>query len=137
MEVTMRYMMLVYSTEAPDGLTPEEDARSRAGHQMGMEEAAKKGVLVGAEPLAPTSTATTVRMQNGKALVVDGPFAETKEHLAGYYIIDCENLDKAIEWAARIPTECHGNQGCIEIRPMRWQQSTTGREAAAKSALNG
>ncbi len=134
----MRYMMLVYSTAGPDGLTPDEDARIRAGHRRVMEEATRKGVLVGAEPLAPTSTATTVRMQDGKALVVDGPFAETKEHLAGYYIIDCENLDEAIEWAARIPTECQGNQGCIEIRPMRWQHSGAGPKSSAHNpARNG
>jgi len=131
----MRYMMLVYSTEGPDGLTPEEEARIRSGHQMVMEEATRKGVLAGAEPLAPTSTATTVRMHNGKALVIDGPFAETKEHLAGYYIIDCANLDEAIEWAARIPTECQGNPGCIEIRPMRWQHPRTGCEPDAHSAV--
>ena len=119
----MRYMMLVYSTQGPDGLTPEEETRIWGGHQRVMEEATRKAVLVGAEPLAPTSTATTVRMQDGKPLVVDGPFAETKEHLAGYYIIDCQNLDEAIEWAAKIPTGCQGNQGCIEIRPMRWQPS--------------
>ena len=134
----MRYMMLVYSTEGPDGLTPEEDARIRSGHRKVMEEATQKGVLVGAEPLAPTSTATTVRMQDGKVLVIDGPFAETKEHLAGYYIIDCENLDEAIEWAAKIPTECQGNQGCIEIRPMRWQPAGVEREAIAPTAsVNG
>jgi len=127
----MRYMMLVYSTVGPDGLTPEEDARIRGGHRTVMDEARQKGVLIGAEPLAPTSTATTVRMENGKPLVLDGPFAETKEHLAGYYIMDCENLDEAIEWAARIPTECHGNQGCIEIRPMRWQPAVA--EAPAVS----
>ena len=129
----MRYMMLVYSTEGPDGLAAEEAARIMAGHRKVMEEANRKGVLVGAEPLAPTSTATTVRVQNGKALVIDGPFAETKEHLAGYYIIDCENLDEAIEWAAKIPTECQGRQGCIEIRPMRWQPS---RAEPAKIAEN-
>ena len=134
----MRYMMLVYSTEGPDGLTPEEDARIRSGHRTVMEDAARKGVLIGAEPLAPTSMATTVRMQDGKALVMDGPFAETKEHLAGYYIIDCENLDEAIEWAARIPTACQGNQGCIEIRPMRWQPAHAETEATAPAAaLNG
>ena len=115
----MRYMMLVYSTEGPDGLPAEEAERIRSGHQKVMEEATRKGVLRGAEPLAPTSTATTVRVQNGKALVTDGPFAETKEHLAGYYIMDCENLDEAIEWAAKIPTACQGHAGCIEIRPMR------------------
>ena len=78
----------------------------------------RKGVLMGAEPLAPTATATTVRVQNGKALITDGPFAETKEQLAGYYILECENLDEAIEWAAKIPTACKGGEGCIEIRPM-------------------
>lgn len=131
----MRYMMLVYSTEVPDGLSPEEDARIRGGHRKVMEEATSKGVLVGAEPLAPTTTATTVRMQNGKAVVIDGPFAETKEHLAGYYIIECANLDEAIDWAAKIPTECQGNPGCIEIRPMRWQQA--GPEVAPAASLNG
>ena len=83
-----------------------------------MDEATQEGVLIGAEPLAPTTSATTVRMQDGRAFVTDGPFAETKEHLAGYYIIECENLDEAIEWAARIPTRCRGGEGCIEIRPM-------------------
>lgn len=115
----MRYMMLVYSTEPPDGLQPEEAERIASGHRHVMFEATTKGVLVGAEPLASTSTATTVRMQNGKALVTDGPFAETKEHLAGFYIMECQNLDEAIEWAAKIPTACHGGQGCIEIRPLR------------------
>ena len=100
----MRYMMLVYSTEDPDGMPQEEAERIRAGHAQLIGEATQKGILIGAEPLAPTSTATTVRHENGKVLVTDGPFAETKEHLAGYYIIDCENLDEAIEWAARIPT---------------------------------
>jgi hypothetical protein len=74
--------------------------------------------LRGAEPLAPTSTATTVRVRHGETLVTDGPFAETKEQLAGYYIIECENLDEAIEWASKIPTACKGGEGCIEIRPM-------------------
>ena len=126
----MRYMMLVYSTEGPDGLPAEEAARITAGHQKVIEEATRKGILVGAEPLAPTSTATTVRLHNGKALVTDGPFAETKEHLAGYYILDCENLDEAIEWAAKIPTACYGGTGCIEVRPMRWQAAAAKPEAA-------
>ena len=135
----MRYMMLVYSTEGPDGLDAEEAERIRAGHRTVMDEAKRKGVLVGAEPLSPTSTATTVRVQNGNAVVTDGPFAETKEHLAGYYIIDCENLDEAIEWAAKIPTACQGTEGCIEIRPMRWQPSRAEPDAVGESArsLNG
>ena len=132
----MRYMMLVYSAEPPGGLKPEDAERVRSGHRRVMDEATRKGVLIGAEPLAPTSTATTVRMQNGKALVIDGPFAETKEQLAGYYIIECENLDEAIEWAAKIPTECQGRQGCIEIRPMRWQPSHKHAEADLDKSIS-
>jgi hypothetical protein len=75
-------------------------------------------VLLGAEPLKPTSTATTVRAQDGKTVIVDGPFAETKEQLAGYYILDCSDLDEAIDWAKKIPTGCKGAEGCIEIRPL-------------------
>jgi hypothetical protein len=114
----MRYMMLIYSKEAADGLSHEEVGQIKAAHGAVMQEATRKGVLLGAEPLAPTTTATTVRVQNGKALITDGPFAETKEQLAGYYILDCENLDEAIEWARKIPTACKGGEGCIEIRPM-------------------
>jgi hypothetical protein len=118
----MRYMMLVYST-ATEQLTEEEAAHISNGHRKVMEEASAKGILVGAEPLAPVTTATTVRHRDGdgETLVIDGPFAETKEHLAGYYIMNCENLDEAIEWAAKIPTACYGVQGSIEIRPMRFQ----------------
>ena len=125
----MRYMMLVYSTEGPDGLSPEEAETIRAGHARVIAEAQLKGVLVGAEPLAPTGTATTVRMRNGQALVTDGPFAETKEHLAGYYIMDCENLDEAIDWASQIPTACYGDGGSIEIRPMRFQPAPGGPQS--------
>jgi len=81
-------------------------------------EAKKKGIFQGAEPLRPTITATTVRLEGGKPLILDGPFAETKEQLAGYYILDCDNLDEAISWAAKIPTSCRGGEGCIEIRPI-------------------
>jgi hypothetical protein len=115
----MRYMMLIYSKELPEGLLgPDERQELYAGHARTIQEATRRGVLRGVEPLSPTTTATTVRMQNGRALVTDGPFAETKEQLAGYYIIDCENLDEAIEWASKIPTTCKGGEGCIEIRPL-------------------
>src|SRR5580692_7408978 len=109
----MRYMMLIYSKEVPGGLSAAEDLEHRMAHRSVMTEATDKGVLMGAEPLAPIGTATTVRMQNGKALVTDGPFAETKEQLAGYYIIDCPDLEDAKQWAAKIPTACFGGSGCI------------------------
>lgn len=131
----MRYMMLIYSKEQPGGPGAELSGRTYAGHRSLMEEAARKGVLIAAEPLAPTSTATTVRVADGKALVTDGPFAETKEQLAGYYILDCGNLDEAIEWAGRIPTGCKGGEGCIEIRPLPGIPAPPDREAAADGAL--
>ena len=113
----MRYMMLIYSKEDPSGMQ-ERAARDFDRHAALMEEAGRKGVLIAAEPLAPIASATTVRITDGKALVTDGPFAETKEQLAGYYILECSDLDDAIEWAAKIPTACRGGEGCIEIRPM-------------------
>jgi hypothetical protein len=135
----MRYMMLIYGKEVPDGYGPEEASEIRAAHGRVIEEATRKGILQGAEPLAASTTATTVRMQDGKALVTDGPFAETKEQLAGYYILDCENLDEAIEWAAKIPTKCHGGNGCIEIRPMPGlaSRADAGSSAERPAILNG
>ncbi len=135
----MRYMMLIYTKETESGPTPEEAAQIKAAHYTVIQEATRKGVFQGAEPLAPTTTATTVRLQNGKSLITDGPFAETKEQLAGYYILDCENLDEAIEWAAKIPTACKGGEGCIEVRPLPGLPARSGTEAIAGHAvtLNG
>ena len=115
----MRYMFLVYSRERDFAEAPAEDREQiRAGHYAVMDESRRKGVFIAGEPLKPTATATTVRKENGKPLVLDGPFAETKEQLAGYYILDCENLDEAIAWAAKIPTACKGGEGCVEVRPI-------------------
>jgi hypothetical protein len=115
----MRYIFLIYSREMdPASITAAEDLAVRMSHRAVQEEAAGKGVLHAAQPLQRTVTATTVRMQVGKPMIVDGPFAETKEQLAGYYLIDCRDLDEAIEWAAKIPSGCRGALGCIEIRPL-------------------
>ena len=114
----MRYMFLIYSQELPGGPPPEEAGAIMQAHSTLLEEASRKGVLVGADPLKPTSTATTIRVTRGKPVITDGPFAETKEALAGYYIIECANLDEAIEWGKRIPSNCKGMSGCIEIRPI-------------------
>jgi hypothetical protein len=114
----MRYMMLIYSRE-DDSATPEQLQQVAASHGAMMEEAARRGIFRAAEPLAPSSTATTVRTEEGRVLLTDGPFAETKEQLAGYYILDCKDLDEAIEWAAKIPTGCQGAPGVVEVRPMR------------------
>jgi len=114
----MRYMFLIYSQELPGGVPAEERQPLMQAHFTVMQDSAHKGVFIAADPLKPTPTATTVRMTGGKPVITDGPFAETKEALAGYYIIDCANLDEAIEWAKRIPSNCKGASGCIEIRPV-------------------
>jgi hypothetical protein len=118
----MRYMLLVYTNEAEMQHAPADLMdRVMAGHRKVQDEARRAGVFVAAEPLAATTTATTVREVNGKSLVVDGPFAETKEQLAGYYILECRDLDDVIGWAQKLPTECGGGIGSVEIRPMRFQ----------------
>jgi len=114
----MRYMLLIYSREDP-GATEEELAEVAAKHASVFEESRRCGVLRAADPLAPSSTATTVQVDGDKVLVTDGPFAETKEQLAGYYILDCCDLDEAVEWAAKIPTSCQGAPGYVEVRPLR------------------
>ncbi|MFN7993511.1 MAG: YciI family protein [Bryobacteraceae bacterium] len=115
----MRYMFLIYSREDAEAAASTGAMQQvKEAHWAVMQEAHAKGVFRGAEPLKPTNTATTVRKQDGRPLIVDGPFAETKEQLAGYYILECQNLDEAIEWAAKIPTGCRGYEGCVEIRPI-------------------
>jgi len=116
----MRYMLLIYTREdAIARSSPEEMQQVMNGHISVMQAARAKGILEAAEPLANTSTATTVRLQSGTPTITDGPFAETKEQLAGYYIVDCKDLDEAIGWAQKIPTACGGLQGCVEIRPLQ------------------
>jgi hypothetical protein len=114
----MRYIMLIYSQE-DESATPEELATVAAAHRSVMEETSRRGIFRAADPLQSSATATTVRIHNGELLVTDGPFVESKEQLAGYYILDCENLDEALAWAAKIPTACHGATGYIEVRPIR------------------
>jgi hypothetical protein len=111
----MRFILLIYTRELELDAARESVA---AQHLAVQDEASRKGVLHASQPLKPTSMATTLRMQDGYPLIVDGPFAETKEQLAGYYVIDCKDLDDAIEWAKKIPTTCQGGPGCIEIRPL-------------------
>ncbi|HEX7961314.1 MAG TPA: YciI family protein [Terriglobales bacterium] len=112
----MRYMLLIYTQAAP--ASQEEMEQVKQAHREVMEETIRKGIFQGAEPLAPTPTATTVRVTDGKVLTTDGPFAETKEQLAGYYILDCKDIDEAVGYAARIPSACGGKSGCIEIRAL-------------------
>jgi hypothetical protein len=112
-------MMLMYSRETPEGPSPDEVDYLIRTHSAIVADARRKGVLLAVEGLKPTKTATTVRApKDGQAIVVDGPFAETKEQLAGFYILECRDIDEAIDWAKRIPTSCKGDSGGIEIRPV-------------------
>jgi hypothetical protein len=121
----MRYMMLIYSREGQATAGQEKDIALR--HRAVMSEAKERGIFHGAEPLQPTTTAVTVRKDSdGTVLATDGPFTETKEQLAGYYILDCESLDEAVEWAGKIPTGCQGGEGCVEIRPIRMMAIANG-----------
>jgi hypothetical protein len=115
----MRYMMLIYTKEGDmSQMTPEQAQQIREAHAAVMRETRERGMLVAVNGLGKTKTATTVRVEGGTVLATDGPFAETKEQLAGYYVLDCEDLNEAIYWAGRIPSSCGGAQGSIEIRQL-------------------
>ena len=112
----MRYMLLIYANEPEySHMTREEYDAIMEGHGMFAQEAMQRGILLGGAPLQPTITARTVQVRKGKTLVTDGPFAETKEQLAGTYILECQSMDEAIELAAKIPDARYGS---IEIRPV-------------------
>ncbi len=109
----MKYMLLVYL--ADDAMTQAEREKCYVDSAQLCQDLAASGHYLGANPLHPTSTAKSVRMRGGRPVVTDGPFAETREHLGGYFLIDARNLDEAIGVAARIPA---GRHGTVEIRPV-------------------
>ena len=112
----MRYMLLIYGNEAVDASqTPEEMETMMAEYNAFTNEVRDRGLLLGGDALVDTSAATTVRVRDSQILTTDGPFAETKEQLGGYYMLNCDNLDEAIEMAAKIQGEKNGS---VEIRPI-------------------
>jgi hypothetical protein len=112
----MEYLLLIYSNEA-DGkkMTAAQYGELFQEYQTFTQDLTKSGKNKGGNPLEQTSTATTVRVRNGKTVVTDGPFAETKEQLGGYYLVEAKDLDDAISIAAKIPG---AKQGSIEVRPI-------------------
>jgi hypothetical protein len=122
-----QYMLLLYA-EQPD--EAEQERRGAEFHRWlelnaDMQAA---GVLVAGDQLAPVDVATTVRVREGESEIVDGPFATTKEILAGYYIVDCSDLDEAIKWGARTPLAEYGS---VEVRPMVGMSATDTAEPTA------
>jgi hypothetical protein len=112
----MRYLLMICGDESSfEAMSQQEGEAMMAGYADFGEEMGRRGVLEGGERLRPTTDATTVQVRDGKVLTADGPFAETKEQMGGYYLVSCKDLDEAIEIAAKIPGAHHGT---IEVRPI-------------------
>src|ERR1700694_4504190 len=112
----MRYLLLIYQDEVARSEWSEEQLGAEFAAYNALDDEFKKLAVEvqGGEALMPTNTATTVRVRNGKTLTTDGPFAETKEQLGGFYLLNCKDLDEALAWAKRIPWP-----GCsVEVRPV-------------------
>ena len=125
----MLYTMLIYQAEeVSDSFSPADMEKALAGHRALQEETKAANRFVAANELMPPATATTVTLRAGREDITDGPFAETKELLIGFYIFDCASLDEAVARAKRIP---HCTTGHIEIRPVKYNDATAVDGAAA------
>jgi hypothetical protein len=118
----VKYLLLIYGDEKAEGRIPEAEMRQILSEYGAYSADMKKaGKHIAGQRLRPVSTATSVRIRDGKRLITDGPFAETKEQLGGFYMIDAKDLDEAVEWASRIPSS---RIGTIEVRPI-WEVPTS------------
>jgi hypothetical protein len=112
----VEYMALIYADESAwERFSDDEREAAYEQYREFASAAGDAGVLVAGEELGPTAAATTVRLRDGRQLVTDGPYAEAKEALGGYFILDCASFDEAVAWAARIPAAGHG---AVEVRPV-------------------
>jgi hypothetical protein len=112
----MKYLAIIYNDESQyASATPEDIGAIFAAHGKFGEDSRNAGVFAGGEGLQGTNTATTVRVRDGERLLTDGPYAETKEQIGGYYVLDCKDLDDALNWASQIP---EAKTGSIEVRPV-------------------
>jgi hypothetical protein len=109
----MKYLILMYAAESVDSKYSEEELQKTWAEFR--QEMSTSGVLISSGGVPDTSNVTTVRVRNDKTMITDGPFAETHEQLGGYFVVDCKDLDEAIQWAGKIPTAKYGS---IEIRPL-------------------
>jgi hypothetical protein len=126
----VKFLAIIYNDESMYAdATPDDIAATFQAHGEFGEAAGKAGVLTGGEGLQPTATATTVRVRDGERMLTDGPYAETKEQLGGYYLLDCKDLDEALAWAKRIPMP----GGVVEVRPVM-DYEAVGSEVHTNSA---
>ena len=117
----MKYLLMIYTAESVDESMSEQDmTKLIADYSAFSADLVRSGKMLGGERLRPVKTATTVRVRNGDATTTDGPFAETKEQLGGFYLIEAADLDEAVAWAKRIPSAAHGS---IEVRPI-WEMDS-------------
>ena len=127
----MQYLLMIYGEEAAMQARGKDETDRLVGAFMAYTEAMQKaGVLVASNRLRPATTATTVRVADGKTQVLNGPYAETREQLGGYYLIEAADLDAALSWASRCPGAAYG---AIEVRPI-WAMDEAGRYATAAHA---
>jgi hypothetical protein len=125
-------MLTIYADESYYAdATPEQIGRMFEAHGRFGQAATEAGVMRGGEGLQPTATATTVRVRDGETMLTDGPFAETREQLGGFYMIECGDLDEAVRWAAQIPEAQHGS---IEVRPVMDYEAMQQGDGAAQEA---
>lgn len=112
----MKFMALIYGDATRwDSFSAEEREEVYARYRAFADEARAAGVMAGGDELASTRNATTVRVRDAETLVTDGPYAEVKEALGGYFLLECDSLDEAVDWAARIPG---AERGAVEVRPL-------------------
>lgn len=124
----MKYLLTIYADEGHyASMPPERMGEVFAAHGRFGAAAAEAGVMRGGDGLQPTSTATTVRVRDGETMLTDGPFAETREQLGGFYMIECGDLDEAVRWAAQVP---EAQFGSIEVRPVMVFDDPSGGGAA-------
>jgi hypothetical protein len=131
----MQYLLMIYSDESSRAdATPEDGARMMAAYGAFTSEVKEAGAFVAGDALQPTATATTVRVRDGEPLLTDGPFAETREQLGGYYLLECGDLDEAIRWAGKIPGAVYGS---IEVRPIMDYEAAGAPASAGEAAARG
>jgi hypothetical protein len=129
----MRYLLLIYGRELEEAPPDDVAAASHAAYAAFSADVKSRGLFLAGEALSPTSTATTVRIRDGAMVATDGPFAETKEALGGFYLIEARDLDEAIETAAKIPA---ATEGSIEVRPI-WELPPEYAMAEAQASAAG
>ena len=126
----MQYILLIYGQEPTEEIPQDAMAAEMADYDIFTKHLRDRGALLAGEALQPVATATTVRVADGRTITTDGPFAETKESLGGFYLVEAADLDEAIAYAAMIPGAKHGS---IEVRPI-WDYEATGAEQPVAAA---